>query len=278
MPDRIPEAIEQVREVHSSSSGHGTGEGAPRRFAGTTADRVSAGVPLTLMSRTARRWAGLAAALVLLGAFAWWSYVAAASCSRSFRPPAIETSHSTSCAGTSRAWGVFGPVAYLLLVVVEVLVAPLPGTLLYAPGGAIFGGFLGGSLSLAGNVIGAGLACVIARFWGEPLTRSLDSERLTSIRDALAARGLWLILLLRLNPLTSSDLVSYAAGLVGVPAWKVVVGTLIGMAPLCYAQAYLADRLFRVLPGSLWAVVVLGLAYAAAVVWIVFRRPSGKSR
>jgi hypothetical protein len=30
--------------------------------------------------------------------------------------------------------------------------------------------------------------------------------------------------------------------------------------------------------GALWAVVVLGLAYVAAVVWLVFRRPSGKSR
>jgi uncharacterized membrane protein YdjX (TVP38/TMEM64 family) len=32
-------------------------------------------------------------------------------------------------------WGSLGPLAYLLLVVVEVMVAPIPGTLLYAPGG-----------------------------------------------------------------------------------------------------------------------------------------------
>jgi uncharacterized membrane protein YdjX (TVP38/TMEM64 family) len=230
------------------------------------------------MSRTARRWAGFTVALVLLGAFAWWSYSRGGFVFALVRATSDRDESLDVLRRYLATWGVFGPLAYVLLVIVEVLIAPLPGTLLYAPGGAIFGGFLGGSLSLAGNVIGAGLACAIARFWGEPLTRSLDSERLTSIRDALAARGLWLILLLRLNPLTSSDLVSYAAGLVGVPAWKVVVGTLIGMAPLCYAQAYLADRLFRVLPGSLWAVVVLGLAYAAAVVWIVFRRPSGKSR
>lgn len=230
------------------------------------------------MSGTARRWAGLAAALLLLGALAWWSYTGGGFAFALVQATRDGNQSLEVLRRYLASWGTFGPVVYLLLVIVEVLVAPLPGTLLYAPGGAIFGGFVGGSLSLAGNVIGAGLACVIARFWGEPLTRSLNSERLTSIRDALAARGLWLILLLRLNPLTSSDLVSYAAGLVGVPAWKVVVGTLIGMAPLCYAQAYLADRLFRVLPGALWAVVVLGLAYVAAVVWIVFRRPSWKSR
>ena len=46
---------------------------------------------------------------------------------------------------------------------VEVVVAPIPGTMLYAPGGVIFGGFLGGLLSLAGNVIGAGIACRLMR-------------------------------------------------------------------------------------------------------------------
>ena len=43
-----------------------------------------------------------------------------------------------------RAWvlqlGALAPAAYVIAVVVEVLVAPLPGALLYAPAGAIFGG------------------------------------------------------------------------------------------------------------------------------------------
>jgi uncharacterized membrane protein YdjX (TVP38/TMEM64 family) len=73
------------------------------------------------------------------------------------------------------------------------------------------------------------------------------------------------------NPFTSSDLVSYAAGLAGVPTWKVAAGTLAGMAPLCYAQAYLADRLFRILPGSLWIIALFGTAYAVIVIWVLVR-------
>ena len=82
------------------------------------------------------------------------------------------------------------------------------------------------------------------------------------------------------NPLTSSDLVSYAAGLVGIAPWKVFVGTLAGMAPLCYAQAYLADRLLRLLPGSAILVVGLGVAYSVAVVGVLvrWRRPRPESR
>ena len=42
------------------------------------------------------------------------------------------------------SWGPLAPIVYVLVVIVEVVVAPIPGALLYAPGGAIFGGFLGG--------------------------------------------------------------------------------------------------------------------------------------
>jgi hypothetical protein len=56
----------------------------------------------------------------------------------------------------------------------------------------------------------------------------------------------------------------------------VAIGTLAGMAPLCYAQAYLADRIFRVLPGSMWAILAFGLAFFGIVLWILgrgFRSP-----
>jgi uncharacterized membrane protein YdjX (TVP38/TMEM64 family) len=167
--------------------------------------------------------------------------------------------------------GPLGPLAYVLAVTVEVVVAPLPGTLLYAPGGAIFGGALGGTLSLIGNVAGAMLAAAIARLLGHRITARLAHSGLQHYAERIRARGLLIITLLRVNPLTSSDLVSYAAGLVGVPIWKVGLGTLIGMAPLCYAQAYLAERLFTMLPGSLWIVAGLGAAYVVVVIWVVLR-------
>ncbi len=168
-------------------------------------------------------------------------------------------------------WGPLAPAIYVIAVVIEVMLAPIPGTLLYAPAGALFGGGLGGTLSLAGNVIGATLACLAARLFGGGLMARLDRTALAAYRQRIASRGGWIVFLLRVNPLTSSDLVSYAAGLAGVPAWKVALGTLAGMAPLCYAQAYLADRLLKVLPGSLWVIAACGVAYAAILLWVLLR-------
>lgn len=167
-------------------------------------------------------------------------------------------------------WGRLAPVIYVAAVVIEVLVAPLPGTLLYAPAGALFGGFMGGTLSLIGNTLGAAIACGVGSAIGEAaLARRVDGTKAAQYRDAIRARGLWVVLLLRVNPLTSSDVVSYMAGAVGVPVWRVVLGTFIGMAPLCYAQAYLAEQIFEILPGAVYVLVGAGLLYVVAlVVWL----------
>lgn len=174
---------------------------------------------------------------------------------------------------TVAAWGRLAPIVYTLAVVVEVIVAPIPGTLLYAPAGAIFGGFVGGSLSLVGNVVGAAICCVLGQMIGERiLSRRVDGSQLERYRTLLEKRGLWLVLLLRLNPLTTSDLVSYAAGIAGVPAWKVAVGTLLGLAPWCYLQAYFAERVFEIVPGSVLILGGVALILVAVGVVVIGRR------
>lgn len=168
------------------------------------------------------------------------------------------------------AWGPLAPAVYTLAVVVEVVVAPIPGALLYAPGGAIFGAFWGGTLSLIGNVIGAALCCVLGRLIGDRLLGAqARSPQFARYRTQLADRGFWVVLLLRANPLTSSDLVSYAAGVAGVPPWKVAAGTLVGLAPLCYIQAYFAEQIFTLVPG--WALIAGGLVLIAIVLALLAR-------
>lgn len=167
-------------------------------------------------------------------------------------------------------WGPLAPVVYVAAVVVEVLVAPIPGTLLYAPAGALFGGFYGGLLSLIGNTIGAMVACGVGGALGETVvSRRLEGSPVAKHVAAIRANALWVVLLLRVNPLTSSDLVSYAAGAIGVPIWRVGLATLIGMAPLCFAQAYLAEQIFRVLPGAVYILIGAGLLYLTfLIVWL----------
>jgi uncharacterized membrane protein YdjX (TVP38/TMEM64 family) len=168
-------------------------------------------------------------------------------------------------------WGPLAPLAYTALVVVEVVIAPLPGTLLYAPGGALFGGLTGGIASLAGNVIGAGVAFGISRLFGADALHRTGSPRLEGTLKKLESHGVWVVFLLRVNPLTSSDLVSYAAGLTRIPLWQLLLGTFLGMAPLCFAQAYLAERLLTAFPVLLGPLLLMGIAYAVAAIYLLRR-------
>jgi len=165
--------------------------------------------------------------------------------------------------------GVAAPLAYIAMVTGEVVLAPLPGAMLYAPGGVIFGGFWGGLLSLTGNVIGAGVACQIMRIFGRPyIERAMDGKSVQRYEQRLVRSGVWVVFLLRVNPLTSSDFVSYAAGATTMPLWKLMLGTLLGMAPLCWAQAYLADEILAAFPKLMYPLLAACVVYTVVVVLV----------
>ena len=212
----------------------------------------------------------LALLLVIVMSGVVWSY-RAGGIVNVLLDPAIES--STRLVQTQdyfRSWGPAAPGAYLLVVIVEVIVAPIPGTLLYLPGGLIFGWLVGGTMSLAGNVLGAGIACQITRTIGrQRIEHYLERPTLQKYLAVIEARGLWVVWILRVNPFTSSDLVSYAAGLTRIPIWKVMAGTLFGMAPLCFVQAYLSQEIFTAFPRLFYPVILAGVGYLIFVAHIL---------
>lgn len=175
--------------------------------------------------------------------------------------------------------GMLAPLAYVLIVTIEVVVAPIPGTVLYAPAGVIFGGWWGGWLSLAGNVLGAALSFLLMRVLGRAaFERWVRREHLDGLEQRLVDHGVLVVFLLRVNPLTSSDAVSYAAGATAMPLWKLVAGTTLGMAPLCFVQAYLAEGLLVAYPRLIYPVLLGGLAYAVVFIWAIRRAMSSSAR
>jgi len=216
-------------------------------------------------------WLVVVLAVALVG-WAVWSYSSGGIIAILLTPGRSAADKVTVIQEYFESFGVIAPLVYVGIVTIEVVVAPIPGLMLYVPGGMIFGGFLGGLLTLLGNTLGAGIACQLIRvLGGRHFTSWLQQGRLKMYQERLSRSGMWLILLLRINPLTSSDLVSYAAGLAGIPVWKVMIGTLLGMAPLCWTQAYFADGILRAIPQLLYPLMILCGIYAVVVVGIVSR-------
>ena len=83
--------------------------------------------------------------LVLIVCGVAWSYRAGGIMNVLLDPQIESATRLARIQDYFRGWGPAAPAAYLLVVIVEVILAPTPGTLLYLPGGLIFGWLVGGT-------------------------------------------------------------------------------------------------------------------------------------
>lgn len=138
----------------------------------------------------------------------------------------------------------FSYIIFILLIVLECVFAPFPPLILYIAGGALFGGFIGGVLALIGNLIGAAIAFQISKHFGREFIKKRIPNNMMRKFDVFSEKyGVLSIFILRINPLTSSDLFSYIAGLTKIKFWKFLVITTIALAPIIFIQTFLGEQL-----------------------------------
>lgn len=156
-----------------------------------------------------------------------------------------------------------GPAAPLVYVVVSAVLGSLfvPGPLLAAGSGLLFGPVLGTFVTLGATVGTATIAGLAGRRAGRESTRAvLGADRADRI-DALIARGgLWAVVGQKFVPGISDAAASYAFGAFGVPLWQMMIGALIGSAPRAFVYTALGASV-----GDLSSPLV----YVAIAVWCV---------
>lgn len=159
-------------------------------------------------------------------------------------------------------FGVIAGIMLILITIMEVIVAPIPPLVLYIASGILFGWFWGGTLALIGNVIGSVIAFLIARKLGRHYVERKISNKQRDKFDKFAEKhGALGIFFLRINPLTSSDIFSYLAGLTKMNLLSFVIGTTLGLAPLIYLQTYIGSDIIRNNPSLYLAFIWISIAY-----------------
>lgn len=142
------------------------------------------------------------------------------------------------------SFGVWAPVVSFLLMVFQSVAAPLPAFLITFANAALFGWVNGALLSWSSAMAGAVVCFYIARFFGRDLVEKLTSSMaLASIDEFFSKHGKYAILIARLLPFISFDLVSYAAGLTSMGFWEFFVATGIGQLPATIIYSYVGDML-----------------------------------
>lgn len=143
-----------------------------------------------------------------------------------------------------RSFGVWTPLASLGLMVLQSVVAPLPGSLIAAANGVVFGIWWGTLLSWLGGLLGGSLSFAIARCFGRGVVARFVAKGQLERADRLSATdGFWLVLVARLIPLISFDLISYLAGLSRLRYRSFLLATAIGMLPGSFAWTALGHDL-----------------------------------
>ncbi|MBA3474782.1 MAG: TVP38/TMEM64 family protein [Rubrobacter sp.] len=165
--------------------------------------------------------------------------------------------------------GSLAPAVFVLLLVAQAVLAPLPAPAMAAAGGYLFGTAAGFFLTWVGALLGGTLSFGISRLFGRRFMA--HTERLERLDRQLEEHGAIVIFVLRLVPLFSFDIISYVAGLSGIPFWRFFAATALGMAPGTFVFVYLG----RASPGPGLYAALGGLAVLAVAAYVYYRRKLG---
>jgi len=142
------------------------------------------------------------------------------------------------------SFGILAPVISFLLMIFQSVAAPLPAFLITFANAALFGWILGAMLSWFSALIGAIICFYIARWLGRDAVEKITSKTaLDSVDGFFEKHGKYAILIARLLPFISFDIVSYAAGLTKMKLKDFVIATGIGQLPATIIYSYAGEML-----------------------------------
>jgi uncharacterized membrane protein YdjX (TVP38/TMEM64 family) len=170
-----------------------------------------------------------------------------------------------------RVWveqlGAWGPVAILLLEMIQALLAPIPGQAIEAVSGYLYGPWLGTLFPLIGMVIGSFITFSLARRFGRPLViRMIGRQSMARMDDLVRRGGALFFFLIWLLPFAPDDLACVAAGLTPMPARQFLILMTLGRLPGVFVSVLVGANVSRIQP-IWWVLLFAGIALAAVVFW-----------
>lgn len=154
--------------------------------------------------------------------------------------------------------GPLGPLAYIGLQILQTVVAPIPGNVVGAIGGLLFG-WWGILWTTIGATIGATLVFWISRRFGRNLVEKvIKKESLDKFDFVIGKRASIILFLIFLIPGLPDDIVCYVAGLTDVPIKKLIVIFALGRLPSVVGNNIIGTGLSEGNIGLVVALVTVG--------------------
>ncbi|MEM7011785.1 MAG: TVP38/TMEM64 family protein [Verrucomicrobiota bacterium] len=168
--------------------------------------------------------------------------------------------------------GFWGPVTFILIYI-ACTVLFVPGSVLTAGAGTIFGVVWGSVYVSIASTIGATLAFLIGRYLARAsIEKKIEgNETFSSIDKAVADEGWKIVGLTRLSPVFPFTLLNYAYGLTRVKLSHYMLASWIGMMPGTVLYVYIGSIGKAASEGkSLGEWIALGVGLLATLVVTIF--------
>ncbi len=173
-----------------------------------------------------------------------------------------------------RSWveglGPLGPLAFIGIMALSVLFAPIPNVPVFVAAGLVWGSVLGTVYSVAGLLLGSIMAFWISRWlgrrWLPRLVGTKAAARLDAVADSMGGRVLFWA---RMLPAVNFDWISFVAGVTSIRFPVFVLASFLGMLLPTAVAVVAGDGLGRdfrltIAAGAAW---LLGIVGSAAYFW-----------
>ena len=162
----------------------------------------------------------------------------------------------------SRA-GKWAPFITIGLHILQVVTAPIPGTLIDAANGFLFGPYLGTLYSMIGLMLGSTLVMVAVRRFGRPFAeRLVKKESFNQFTEKLQRYGKTFIFLVFLLPFMPDDMICVLAGLTKIPMIELIFLALVGRTPGVFVANWIGSRTNEM---TIWSWILFGIVVVIAV-------------
>lgn len=141
-------------------------------------------------------------------------------------------------------FGIWAPIVSSVLMIMQMIIAPIPGQFITFTNGLLFGVWWGTLLSWSSAMAGAAICFGIGRAFGRTVVEKLVGASSLKMVDRFFDRyGTHAILVARLIPFVPFDPVSYGAGLTSIGFWRFFIATGIGQLPATVVYSWLGHNM-----------------------------------
>lgn len=167
-------------------------------------------------------------------------------------------------------FGIWTPLAFFLLQLLQIIIAPIPGGTIGLVGGALFGTVGGFLISAAGTITGSIIVFVLAKRFGRPFVLRFVSRELIEKYDHIKESKLNTVLfLIFLFPLFPDDMLCFIAGLSTMPLKTFILIVLLARTPSVFINTMIGAGIMDDSPTQFIIAVAI---YAVLIAVLYFNR------